>query len=1406
MTLRLRSWMQETHGAGFELVRHFIARFFDSEMVSTPGEWRKVAIGLLAALASVSVMGVRMYFKRYTFAHSPAHLTGEVYEQFARADVLSFIAVVMAATILLTLLQWQSLFPSVRDLLALAGLPVSSRQIFQAKFIALLLFFALFVLAATVPPSVVFATVSAGRWQQDHSALVNIFGVFAALAGASAFVFFSLLALQGLLLNVLPGPVFSRVSLTVQALLFVATTGAIPLLWRQPTNAEWWPPVWFLRLWEAIAAGRSGAGQTAVLAIAIPAVVCVLAYIGSYHRHRRLLLEAPRHRQTAATGFFETVLERWITEPRGQAAFAFIWKSLARSRVQRLILLAYAGAALGWIVKGALDTPTPTLRDQGMYGFLAVVVPLALAMLITNALRYVFGLPVTLEANWVFRIIDRDGRTVWLDAVERFVIWCGIAPVFAISLPAAVAILGPVRATVAMVLTFFASLLWFEAMFREWRKLPFTCSYLPTKRPLLVTILRCSFAMLLLVPAGHLILRNSETAIPFGTLLSFQFVVWWKLRQRRRGEWAQCGLCYEEVPERDVSPLELKAAEEEFEQSHAGHQHRDLFSDTLVESRGLVPHDWVEEIREDRRRPSLLLEAFIEDFRLAFRLIRRNPLVASVVVLTLTVGIGINASAFTVVNAFALRAHVYKEPDAFVRVVPKARYRDRVREASYAEYTALRDHSRTLRHLAAYAHFPAFIGKDDSAGSVGMAASCNLFVVDGLDRPLLGRLFTEDDCGRRRPPVAIINESLWRARFASDPNIIDRVVNLNSRPIRVIGVAPDRTTGWTRKSSIWVPFTAQDFFEPGADLFGREQLWLRMAGRLSPGFSRYDAQAELTALARQQDRLHAGRDTVIVTNDGSWIKEIQLTFTGQQLMLLGFFFGAFNLVLFVCCANVATLLLSRAAARRKEIAVRLSLGAPRMRLVRMLVTESLVLAGIAGVISGLLAWWLPVRLFEFIAARPADFPIEPDWLTFLFVAAIVILTGVLAGLAPALESLKGDLAASMKGGAPGTAGLLQRRGWNLQGVLVSAQVAMSMVLLVEASLFARAEERTLRTDPGFLSRNVVVAHLWFADDTPLVSVAARTAAIAERARALPGVHSVAFSAGIPMWAYETVEVKPPGRPDAIQPVDVHTASFGFFDTLGIPVLRGREFQLGESSSVIVSQSLARMFWRREDPIGKPLTLPAGTFTVVGVVRDVDPLRFGGSENPVLYVPWLLGRGNVMSVRFDSGVAMGASAVRAAIHDVDPNLISMAQRLQTWIDHVTKELWNVVGLVVMLGFVATILATTGIYGAVSFAVNQRTKELAIRAALGARKIDIVREVFRSGGMPVAKGLLAGLWLSAAMAGGLHETAKASPLRLDTSNPALYASAALLIVCAAVAAMAIPAQRGAKADPLNSLRCE
>jgi predicted permease len=1135
----------------------------------------------------------------------------------------------------------------------------------------------------------------------------------------------------------------------------------------------------------------------------LPPVIAVLSYLLSYYRYRKLVLEAPPDRAGGQSGLGSRFLEMWIRNPREQAAFAFTWKTLARSRIHRLILLAYAGLALGWVIKAALDAPPVALHDEGMYGLMAVASPLGLAVLMILALRYLFSLPVTLQANRMFHTADQEGREAWMAAVQRFVIACGIVPVYLASLPATIAILGWLRALAATSLGVLVALLCFERLFRDWRKLPFTCSYIPGKQMVWLLLFRSAVAMIYFAAIPPMLLSASGELASFLALFTALVLLWRRWRGKRIAQWTESTLLWEESLEADVMALHIPSVENDASLTAAPQRAPEMFATGMVASRGILPQAWEEEIAEDRRDPSAFLASFWEDILYGCRVIRRNPLLSLVVVITLTVGIGINASVFTVVNGMMIKPHVYKDPETFVRIVPESRLQGTPRQVSYQEYLHLRDQTRTVRQLAAFSYFPALIGDDDTGGSVGIAVSCNFFRVEGLDRALVGRLLDGGDCASPgQVPAAVIGEKVWHQRFASDPHIVGRITRVNNRAVTIVGVAPDLTTGWLTPPNVWIPYTSQPYMDSSRNGFTDSSLlWLTLAGRLAPGFSRSQARAEFDLLEHQEDRLNPGRATAVMTTDGSWLSEFEMYASARALFLLAFFLGSFTLVLLIACANVATLLLSRAASRRREIAVRLSLGAPRIRLVRMLVTESLIMAALAGAVSAYLVRHIPHPLFRYLAPRAPDYPMDPDWRIFLYISAIVLLSGILSGLAPALESVKVDLASSLKG-----YGSLLRGGGRLRALLISAQVAMSMVLLVGAGLFAKSEERNLHADPGYLPQKVVVSQLRFPENTSLPAARARLDAIAQRVKALPGVHSVAFSDELPMIFRATVELRPPARTDAVQAVDVYTGSPGFFETVGVPILRGREFQPGDGPSIVVSRTLAHIFWKG-DPLGQTLTVNGFGATVVGVAKDVDPVRFGGSENPPLY----LMRGahpsrNVLIARFDSDPKAGAFAVRAALREFDPGMFVVARVLQSWIDQMTEVLWNVVSLIVFLGIVATVLATSGIYGAVSFAVSQRTRDLGIRLALGATRFDIIREVFVSGGRPVVRGLFIGLWLSVALAASLRQNMKGTPLRLDSSDPLLYAGAALLLATAAAIAMSGPARRGSKSDPLEALRCD
>jgi len=1418
---RIRAWLQqtldETHSAGFELVRHFLGCSFDSEMFAAQGEWQAVAIRSFAALVSVGTLMFPSYWQRYRYLLSSPH-----YHQGLRDDVGTFVAIAMWITALLTAVEWQSLFPSRRDYLALASLPVRPRQIFTAKFLALLILIAGLALTLAVPTAVLFGIVSSGQAGQALPFASNALATFCAIGGACLSVFFALAGLQGILLNLLPANWFARISTTVQGLVFVLTLGVLPSLGKRLLPPEWWPPNWFLGLWAALAGAPDAAPRTALLALEWTPAIAVLSYLLSYHRYRRLLLESTQKPTQArmpvppvAQAFLPVSLfDRFIRDPREQAAFTFIWKSLQRSRGHRLVLLAYLGIALGFLLKGA------SLSTQGLHAssasarFLVVLGPVCAAIFVTVGLRYLFSLPLELRANWIFQMTEREGRALWMRAVPRFVVCCGIAPVFLCTLPLAAAVLGPVRAVAAGALGFTLALAVFEVLFVPWNKLPFTCSYLPGKRNLLQTLGPYAWSLLALAVIGQLYLYSAGEPRAFLSVFTFQVAAWWRLRKMRQKAWATRPLTYEEEREPEVISLGLYTEVGLVGQavSPARRSGPDL---TIPEFQSMSP-TWLP--TEDRGNALYWLETIFEDVRYGLRLIRKNLALSAVLVLTLTIGIGMNVSVFTLINAIALRARVDRDPGSFVAIVSKylGGGRSWFGEVSHQDYLAYTSRTHALTNISAWSFASVSLEKNDP-GTRALLVSCNFFAVYGLDRPRRGRLFRPDECSvPGQAPVAIVSEELWRDRLGADPHLVGKVIQLNEQAFTVVGIAPAGFYGRINRAALWIPYTAQPLLEPELNRFQTpDASWLVLNGRLAPGVSRFTAEAELAIIARQQDRLNPGRRTTLTVTNGSMISQLDARGRGADAWwLLAFTMIAMSLVLLITCANVTTLLLSRAVARQREIAVRLSLGAARVRLLRMLLTESFLIAGLAGAASVWMSYRVPAALFQYLAKQPPDFPLAPDWLIFAYIGGVVLVAGLLSGVAPAVESLKVDLTACLKG----CGSVLGRAaaGAGMHGLLVGAQVAMSLVLLVTAAFFGQAHWKMFHTEHSFPTRRILVVPLRFPVRTTAALARSLYRRIAEPLASLPGVQSVTYDGIVPLVLPNIVKVTLAGQgDDAAHPVDVQLASPAYFRTMDIPLVAGREFRdrgaAGEFATAptpaVVSESFLRVFNLRGDPLGKTLAIAQGpTIEIIGVARDITGAS-SVSGVPMAYTaggldPW----GTNLLIRFDRPAEAYADAVRTLIANVNPDLKVAPRSLQAFIDDAGADVWRVVELVLILGATAFVLAVTGIYGAVAFTVTQRTKDLGIRVALGAQRLDIMREILASGGKPVMQGLAVGLWFSLAAAAATAEAFRFTPVHLDTANPLMYAGSALLLAVAALAAMLGPARRAASSDALSALRSE
>ncbi len=819
----------------------------------------------------------------------------------------------------------------------------------------------------------------------------------------------------------------------------------------------------------------------------------------------------------------------------------------------------------------------------------------------------------------------------------------------------------------------------------------------------------------------------------------------------------------------------------------------------------------------NNRRTNMIADLW-QDIRYAARGMRRHAILSTVVVATLTVGIGVSTGIFTLINALALRARVDQDHGSFVRIY-SAYTKDPARPGrpgatTLEDYLAFRDQAKSLRDVAGWARFEAPLGQDDAPETRVLFVTDNFFTLYNLEQPKLGRLLQPADYAAANP-VVMLSERIWQSRFAADPQIIGKAVRLNGQPVTVVGITPT-FAGQIDGANAWVPYTLQTYLRLGDEsLRPGEADWLTLGGRLRPGFSRRDVAAEVALLGSQQDRLRPQRKATYTITDGSPFQAPDIR--ANSVWLYSLVLGLITLIVLITCANVTTLLLSRAAARHQEIAVRLALGAGRLRLLRMLLVETLLLATMAGVASLYFAYRLPGALIAWLSDsdrnRTIEWSLRPDWRVFAYLAFITLLAGALAGLAPALQSLKVNLSESLKGRQPLFGGA-RGASW-LRSLLIGAQVASSLVLLIGAGLFTRAYQRMSGAAPGYETRQVISARMYAQGNVPARgSRPGFNRALAQRLEALPGVQSVAFANQQPLAGAGLFDVQIPGQ--ATRKVAMNRVSPGFFDTLGIPIVRGRAPREGDSPcgreacSVIVSEELAQRFWPGADPIGKELRNPRGyRYEVVGVARDVATQSVGRPDDPMIYLPWFPNDGPIYYsplVRFTGDGAAMAHAVTGAIRAMSPELSIEARTIQSWMDEHLEMFRKLETLTALLGAMAVALAVMGIYGVVSFAISQRAKEIGIRIALGASKRDIYGAVLGAGARPIASGLLLGLSLALAGASALARGLQNAPFAMNTHDPFAFTAAAALLAAVALAAMLGPARLATLVDPIQALREE
>jgi predicted permease len=808
-------------------------------------------------------------------------------------------------------------------------------------------------------------------------------------------------------------------------------------------------------------------------------------------------------------------------------------------------------------------------------------------------------------------------------------------------------------------------------------------------------------------------------------------------------------------------------------------------------------------------------EDVVQDLQFGLRMLFKSPTFTCVSVLTLAIGIGANTAIFTVVNALLLRPlDGVARPDRLVQIGRQFPDKPYLSDSSYPDYLDYRSQNTVLSGLAAVAPRAFHIAARRTTERVeGELVSSNYFDVLGV-MAARGRLMAPDDDGDvKGGHEVVLSHRFWQRSLGADPSIVGETIDIDGQPFTVIGIAAESFAGIKIGSprDVWVPLVSVRRIDPAiaGRLDQRTPSWLEMIGQLKPDVTVDQVRAELTVIARRLvDTYPDATVRAAVGVEPGIGRDADVQRAIRRFVNVPF--AAVGVVLLIACANVAGLLLARAATRRKEIATRLALGAGRIRVVRQLLTESLVLAFIGGVGGLVVGSWLTRGLRTLLPERylflsfNVDF--SPDWRVFGYTLGVTTVTGVLFGLVPALQGSRPNLVSGLKGVSASD----DRRSVGVRGALVIVQVALSMVLLVTGALCVRTLLNVAAIDLGYRAGSVLTARLDLAKQRSN-DVRGRLLhqQLLARLQALPSVDAAGFAVTLPLNDGRWEDgIRRQGDTTRVQTF-LNVISPDYFDALSIPRIAGRVFSDSDDQNAprvaILNQTLARALWPDQNPIGKRVSMKGQWLEIVGVVRDIKGRNLLDPAAPMLYVPlWQSYQPNViLHVRTSAAPTSVVTDVRRQLHELDKDLALYGVAALS--DHVSATLTPqrlLAYLVGGFGVLALLLAAVGLYGLVAYTVTARTSEIGIRMALGACKTDVVG-LFVSGGMKLA---VAGVILGAIAASGVTPLMRTLLFGVSPLDALTLIGVSLLLLAVTLTASSLPAQRAARSDPKLALRCE
>ena len=827
-----------------------------------------------------------------------------------------------------------------------------------------------------------------------------------------------------------------------------------------------------------------------------------------------------------------------------------------------------------------------------------------------------------------------------------------------------------------------------------------------------------------------------------------------------------------------------------------------------------------------------LFDAALADVRFALRSFRRTPGFTAAAVLTLALGIGANVAIFSAVHALLLRPLPFPAPEQLMKVsmtVPAAHGRPATDDMvwSYPKFVVFRDAQTVFSDVALYTDDQFTVtGGGDAERDFGERAGARYLTTLGV-RPALGRNFLPDeDRHPDGPRVALIGDAFWKRRFGADSAVLGRALTIGGEPYTIVGVLPQGFRGLSGRADLWLPMMAQS----ARDL---DEAWnhsYAAVARLRPGVTPAQATAQVRQLGARVAEAYPDPEDSRAAPWGATARELNAArvdpLVRRSLLVLS---GAVGLLLLVACANVANLFLVRAVGRRREIAVRLAVGAGRGRLVRQLLTESVLLSAIGGVASLAVAWY-GVELFESLAPDGAFgarrfsglgavtfSSIQLDTTTFAFAAMLALATGILFGLVPALQATRPSLNETLAEGNVAAAGRGASRGFSSRALLATVEVAIAVVLLAGSGLMLRSLSKLMSVSPGFDAERMMTMRVSTPAGVGRDSLPRFSERLLERIAALPGVTGVALSDCPPLnggcnGTAMALRDRPAAPPGGDPPVGVHWVSPGWFSTLHVPLRRGRVFDAGDRMGgrkvVLVNETAARIFWPGKDPVGRPVSVGQGGFWedtayVAGVVGDVLHESVDARPKPDVYLSYAqspYGR-MMLFVRTAGDPSSIVAPVRRVVAELAPDApVSEVESMEARVAAATASTRFSAVLLTLFGVVALGLATIGTYGVIAYAAAQRSREIGIRMALGAGRGEVTRLVVAQGvGIALAGGVLG-------VAGALAATRVLGTLLygVEPTDPLTYAAILAILALAVLAANWIPARRAARIDPAVALR--